>query len=104
MRPFIQRMVWFSRDNLSSPRLAPADSIYGTFDLVLCRNVLIYFARELQERVMDKLIRALAPGGVLVLGESELLDKRKHPELKVLDRCNRMYQKSGPLVAGLNGE
>lgn len=35
LRPFVRRMVWFSRDDLTSTRAAPAESIYGTFDLVL---------------------------------------------------------------------
>lgn len=92
IRPSVRRMVWFSRDDLTSNRLAPADSIYGTFDLVLCRNVLIYFARSLQSRVLDKLTRTIARRGFLVLGESEIVEKINPYGLSVVDRRNRIYQ------------
>jgi chemotaxis protein methyltransferase CheR len=43
----------------------------GRFDLVLCRNVLGYFREDARRRVLSNLQGALAPGGWLVLGESE---------------------------------
>jgi chemotaxis protein methyltransferase CheR len=45
----------------------------GRFDLILCRNVGIYFAPAARGRLMAKLSGALAPGGVLLLGRSERL-------------------------------
>jgi chemotaxis protein methyltransferase CheR len=45
----------------------------GRFDLILCRNVAIYFAPAARDRLMRKLAGALAPGGVLLLGRSERL-------------------------------
>ncbi len=42
-------------------------------DLVLCRNLLIYFERELQEKALCKLHNALNPGGFLILGKTETL-------------------------------
>lgn len=93
VHPFVRRMVWFSRDDLTSTRMAPVASIYGSFDLVLCRNVLIYFARPLQRRVLDKLTRSIAAGGYLALGESELVEKNNDYGLTVVDRRNRIYQK-----------
>jgi chemotaxis protein methyltransferase CheR len=41
------------------------------FDLILCRNVLIYFGALTQQRVFQSLRRTLAPGGILCLGEAE---------------------------------
>ncbi len=76
IRTFIRKMVWFSQDDLTSPhRFAPKHSIFGTFDLVFCRNVLIYFSLELQDRVLDKLFKSLDKGGYLILGESESLSR-----------------------------
>jgi len=49
------------------------DSPPGRFDLVLCRNVVIYLAPPAKARVHAMLAGALAPGGVLVLGRSERL-------------------------------
>ena len=94
--PEIRRMVHFSRDDLTSRHsLAPADSVFGSFDLVLCRNVLIYFSLELQKRVQDKLYRALNPGGYLVLGLAESLPPETAPRLTAVDRPHRIFQKPG---------
>jgi chemotaxis protein methyltransferase CheR len=43
----------------------------GSFHLILCRNVLIYFSPEARRTVLDRLAEALLPDGVLVLGYSE---------------------------------
>jgi chemotaxis protein methyltransferase CheR len=45
----------------------------GHFDVVLCRNVLIYFSDDTVEQVIDYLTHALAPGGRLIVGASESL-------------------------------
>ena len=41
------------------------------FDIIFCRNVLIYFDRQTVDRVIEKLADALAPGGLLFIGHSE---------------------------------
>jgi chemotaxis protein methyltransferase CheR len=43
------------------------------FDLILCRNVLIYFDRPTQQRVLERLESYLAPRALLVLGHAESL-------------------------------
>jgi chemotaxis protein methyltransferase CheR len=94
--PEIRRLVHFSRDDLTSGKSrAPADSVFGSFDLVLCRNVLIYFSLDLQRRVLDKLYAALNPGGILVLGMSESLPPDLESQLIAMDRRHRVYQKPG---------
>jgi chemotaxis protein methyltransferase CheR len=45
----------------------------GTFDAVICRNVLIYFRDETTQAVVARLQRALTPGGALLVGASESL-------------------------------
>ena len=96
VRPFLRKMVRFSRDDLTSPNsFAPAESVFGSFDLVLCRNVLIYFSREYQPRIVDKLCRSLAAGGCLVLGKAESLSGASEQKLAVIDRRHRIYQKPG---------
>ncbi len=68
----IRDMVRFSNEDLlSMSRFAPADSVFGGFDLVLCRNVLMYYRPDCQCQVMGKILRALRPGGCLVLGDCE---------------------------------
>ncbi len=49
------------------------DHVFGEMDVVVCRNVLIYFGRDLQRRVMRKLADSLRPGAFLCLGPSERL-------------------------------
>jgi len=60
-----QRIVW-QRLNL----LDAFESL-GTFDLVLCRNVLIYFEVPVKRNVLDRIARQLRPDGFLVLGAAE---------------------------------
>lgn len=60
-------MVTFEQKNLITA-LQPRG-----FDLVWCRNVLIYFEPEARKRVLEKLVGALQPGGFLFLGYSETL-------------------------------
>ncbi len=54
----------------------------SAFDVIACRNVLIYLGAPLAERVIDGLERALRPGGVLVLGAADaLLRPAKPPQV-----------------------
>ena len=46
-------------------------STLGRFDVIFCRNVLIYFAPDLKKNITDRMIEALAPNGYLFLGSSE---------------------------------
>ena len=65
--PRIRALVAFERHNLARDP-APA----GPFDLVLCRNVLIYFDPTVAAEVLYRLVGATRPGGFLVLGPVEL--------------------------------
>lgn len=68
----LRARVSFSRLDLIDPRSqSPAESIYGGFDLVFCCNVLLYYRAEVRNLILGKLRRALAPGGYLVVGDSE---------------------------------
>jgi len=66
--PEIRSLCRFSRLNLATDEY-PA----GPFDLVFCRNVLIYFDRATKERVIDRLVDRLQPDGLLFLGHAETL-------------------------------
>jgi chemotaxis protein methyltransferase CheR len=46
-------------------------SALGTFDVIFCRNVLIYFAQDTKVAVLDRIARSIAPDGFLVLGAAE---------------------------------
>jgi chemotaxis protein methyltransferase CheR len=45
----------------------------GQFDIIFCRNVLIYFSSELKTDILRKMRKQLVPGGFLLLGASESL-------------------------------
>ncbi len=90
----IKNMVHFSVDNImSNLHASPAESIYGGFHLILCRNVIIYFAPEIQNAIQKKLTAALNKGGFLILGSSETLSEELRSSFKVIDFRNRIYQK-----------
>ena len=62
----------FSTHDLLDESLAcPPASIYGDFDIVFCCNLLYYYRLEIQRRILDKVLRSVAPGGYLVTGEAE---------------------------------
>ncbi|HET7437268.1 MAG TPA: CheR family methyltransferase, partial [Thermoanaerobaculia bacterium] len=50
----------------------------GLFDLIFCRNVLIYFDRETKAAVIERLTRHLTPAGLLFLGHAETLHSTTH--------------------------
>lgn len=94
VKPFLRKMVQFSLDDLTSPdRIAPAESIFGGFDLIMCRNVLIYFTRELHQKVLQKLYLSLVPKGYLIIGPSESLGASEQ-RFRAIDRRNRIWRKA----------
>jgi chemotaxis protein methyltransferase CheR len=66
----IKRLVQFSSLNLMDDRRVAA---HGPFDAIFCRNVLIYFDKPTQKRVVESFARALRAGGYLFLGHAESL-------------------------------
>jgi chemotaxis protein methyltransferase WspC len=64
----VRRQVGFQQGNLFSPAFLPGLHIY---DVVFCRNVLIYFDRDTQARAVTVLSRVLASTGLLFVGPSE---------------------------------
>lgn len=67
----LRSLVTFKRHNLVRDPLPPRGE--AAFDLILCRNVLIYFDSETVDRVTAALDGALAPGGTLILGAADAL-------------------------------
>jgi len=64
-----------------------------TYDLIVCRNVVIYFERSAQERLFQVFVDALRPGGVLVLGKVETLFGPARERLTLADPRERIYRK-----------
>ncbi|AIF98103.1 MAG TPA: protein-glutamate O-methyltransferase CheR [Alteromonas australica] len=66
LRPEVRRMVSFKSLNLLSSYAS-----LGRFDVVFCRNVLIYFSAEVKQKILQQIAAQLQPSGVLFLGASE---------------------------------
>ncbi|CAK0772580.1 Chemotaxis protein methyltransferase Cher2 [Gammaproteobacteria bacterium] len=66
VRPEIRARVTFREFNLTEPLLG-----IGRFDIIFCRNVLIYFSSEFKRTLLSRFTGVLNPGGWLVLGASE---------------------------------
>jgi chemotaxis methyl-accepting protein methylase len=99
--PEIARSVAFSRHDLLDPRTpVPSDSVFGTFDLVLCRNVLIYFEPESVHRVSERLFHSLADGGHLLLGRTESLPEPWSSRLRRVTDCCALYRKDPSVQIG----
>lgn len=96
LSPLIKDMVQFSfHDLLDKNKSVPQDSIYGSFDIVFCRNVLIYFEPEFQKIIFNKLYNSLIKNGYLILGEAETpVDGYKHKFCRESKYC-KIYRKSG---------
>ncbi len=84
--PELRRLVEFRRLNF-------IDSEYGIFDkfdAIFCRNVMIYFDRLTQQRILEKLTRCLRPGGYLFMGHAETLHEL---DLPVVQLAPALYRK-----------
>jgi chemotaxis protein methyltransferase CheR len=83
--PTLRQSVGFQRINFM-------DANYGlleTFEIIFCRNVLIYFDRPVQEAVINKLCQQLAPGGYLFIGLCETLSGLDVPVESIGLSCYR---------------
>jgi chemotaxis protein methyltransferase CheR len=86
--PVLLRDVVFAQHNLAT------DRSFNEFHVVVCRNVLIYFGRELQDRVLQLFDESLSRRGVLALGRKEtirgtVLEDRYEPVVE----AERIYRK-----------
>lgn len=62
-------------------------------DIVLCRNLLIYFEKDLQEKVFEKLYYSLTKGGFMILGKSEAVPPLFRDRFREIARKEKIYQK-----------
>lgn len=94
--PEIKKMVYFSfYDLLDKNHIVPPDSVFGGFDIVLCRNVLIYFDLDYQKIILNKLYKSLNQNGYLILGEAEIPLEGFNHKFRRENKCCKIYRKSG---------
>lgn len=83
----LKKNLLFSAHNLAS------DGVFNEFQLISCRNVLIYFNTDLQKRVIELFYNSLANFGFLCLGAKETLRSTDLGRFKIIDKKNNIYQK-----------
>ncbi|PAU87914.1 protein-glutamate O-methyltransferase CheR [Pseudomonas jilinensis] len=81
VKPAIRNRVEFRAMNLLD-----SYAMLGKFDIVFCRNVLIYFSAEVKKDILRRMHATLKPGGYLMLGASEALNGL--PELYQMVQCS----------------
>ncbi|HIJ77902.1 MAG: protein-glutamate O-methyltransferase CheR [Desulfobulbaceae bacterium] len=88
MSKTIKKNITFARHNLA------IDQVFGEMNLILCRNVLIYFDKMLQERVLHLFNDSIIRGGFLCLGKKESLQFFEiYEHYKDIDSSSKIYQK-----------
>ena len=88
MRPEIRRRMTFARHNLAM------DTSFGEMQVIICRNVLIYFAEALQNKVLELFWDSLDTGGFLCLGDKESLSFTSVADrFDIVDERARIYKK-----------
>lgn len=84
----LRDLVTFRQMNL----LQPSWDVKGPYDIVFCRNIMIYFDYETQTKLLDRIAQVLAPGGLFFAGHSENFSAQTQ-KLKLLR--NTVYRKVG---------
>lgn len=87
VKPEIKRLIKFSQWNLLK-----TGASFGPFEVIFCRNVMIYFDQTTQQAVVDNLVSRLNPGGYLLIGHAESLNGINH-SLEYI--CSATYRKPG---------
>ncbi|WP_344706016.1 protein-glutamate O-methyltransferase CheR [Sphingomonas swuensis] len=85
--PALRRSISFARLNLMDEKYPVGEPMH----LVFCRNVLIYFDKEAQLRVVSQIVDRMAPGGLLFLGHSETIAGHELPLVQV---ANTIFRRS----------
>ena len=84
----LKKNILFSEHNLAT------DGVFGEMNLIMCRNVLIYFNRELQNRVFKLFYDSLTSEGFLAIGSKESLRFSENADnFKDIDKHEKIYQR-----------
>ena len=83
-----------SRNVVFAGTISPTDAAFNEFNVITCRNVMIYFAQPLQAHVHRLFYESLATFGVLALGQKETIRFSPHEDCyEELDAEERLYKK-----------
>ncbi len=86
--PFLKKNIVFAQHNLVT------DRSFNEFHAILCRNVMIYFDLELQNRVHELFYDSLSDSGILALGSKESINFSSRASCyEILDNKEKIYRK-----------
>ncbi|MBT3202172.1 MAG: protein-glutamate O-methyltransferase CheR [Phycisphaerales bacterium] len=95
IRPFLRKNIVFADHNLAT------DSVFAEVDLIICRNVMIYFGKQLQDHVLGLFHDSLCDNGILCLGSMESLNFSSYSDrFSVLAPDHQIYSKTATALAG----
>lgn len=92
VKDFVRKIVRFEQFDLMK------ESTHQNLDLILCRNVMIYFSKEGQQKIHMGFYRALKTGGYFITGKSEILTGEPAKRFVPIDTSVRLYQKQTSLT------
>jgi chemotaxis protein methyltransferase CheR len=92
VKDFLKQIIRFEQNDLMKP------STHQNLDIILCRNVMIYFSKEGQQQIHMSFYHALKDGGYFITGKSEVLSGEPAIRFIPIDTPTRLYQK--PAKAG----
>ena len=88
MNKTLKKNLIFSTHNLVS------DKSFNEFNLIICRNVLIYFNQGLQEKVFQLFYESLGMFGFLALGSKEsMIASKLKDKFEIVDRTEKIFRK-----------
>lgn len=89
LQPFLRKNIIFAEHNLAT------DTSFNEFNVIFCRNVMIYFNDELRDHVHGLFHESLSRFGVLVLGSKESIHFTRYSDsYEPLDRVEKIYRKN----------
>ncbi len=87
VKEYLKHNVLFFVHNLER------DSVFNEFDMIECKNVMIYFNEELKQNIFKMFYDSLKFGGHLFLGSSEMIPRSFDDKFEVCDDKNKIYRK-----------
>lgn len=102
VRKLVEFRVFNLKDFMGSTGGRGPHEALGLFDIIFCRNVMIYFSAESQQHLVDMLHRLLVPGGYLFTGDAEPLHLYRHEFSRILEADCLIYRKAeAPSTSGI---
>ncbi len=88
IKPFLKKCIKFKKHDLITDK-----PVSRFFDVIFCRNVMIYFTKEQKIKVINDFYHALVKGGYLIIGKSETIPNEFKTKFMAIDLKEKIYMK-----------